>query len=138
VLLHPTELDHLKLLDLNSLDASPIDLARATLAQVGRIADSADQIVIDTSPVGATAEVLEFIPSADVIVIVSRVGHTNIEAAQRTIAILRDIATAPLIFVAGGIKLQRTAYYEYGSRRRPAALGGADDAQEEHELKASG
>jgi Mrp family chromosome partitioning ATPase len=138
VLLHGTELDHLKLLDLNSIDASPIDLARATLDQVGRIADSADQIVIDTSPVGATAEVLEFVPSADVIVIVSRVGHTNIEAAQRTIAILRDIATAPLIFVAGGIKLQRTAYYEYGSRRRPAALGGADEAQEEHELKASG
>lgn len=139
VLLQSTGTDNLKLLDLNSVDASPVDLARSTLRQVQRATDAADQIVIDTSPVGATAEVLELVPAADVIVIVSKIGHTNIEAAERTIAILRDIATAPMIFVVGGVKVQRTAYYEYSNRRRlPPPTGGPSPAPEEHELRTSG
>jgi Mrp family chromosome partitioning ATPase/capsular polysaccharide biosynthesis protein len=110
--------DKLKILDLSTVDASPGDLTRATMGQVKRLRSGTDQIVIDTSPVGATAEVLELVPYADVIVIVEKVGHTYIEATERTIALLRDIATAPLVFVIGGIKVERNPYYEYTDRRR--------------------
>jgi Mrp family chromosome partitioning ATPase len=112
---------NLKILDLSPLDASPGELTRATLRQVNRLTSGTDQIVIDTSPVGATAEVLELVPHADVIVIVLKVGHTSIQAAERTIALLRDIATAPLVFVIGGIKTERNPYYEYTDRHRHPA-----------------
>jgi len=112
-----TGANNLKILDLSSVDASPGELARATMRQVNRLKPGTDQIVIDSSPVGATAEVLELVPHADVIVIVIKVGHTTIQATERTIALLRDIATAPLVFVIGGIKVERNPYYEYTSRR---------------------
>ena len=79
--------------------------------------------MIDTSPVGATAEVLELIPFADVIVVVARVGGTQISGAERTLAILRDLATVPMILVLGGVKMNKTNYYEYSDRpagRKPS------------------
>ena len=103
------------------------------MRQVDRLADAADQIVIDTSPVGATAEVLDLVPHADVIVLVAKVGHTAIEATERTIAILQDIATAPIVFVIGGVKLERNPYDEYTDqrKRRPQAPVGDDDDDRE-------
>ena len=81
--------------------------------------------MIDTSPVGATAEVLDLVPFADVIVMVARVGHTSIDATERTIAILRDLATAPIVLVLGGIKGERNPYHEYSDRREPATTAHA-------------
>jgi Mrp family chromosome partitioning ATPase len=91
---------------------------RATTEKLPALASVADSIVIDTSPVGATAEVLELVPFADVIVVVARVGGTQISAAERTLAILRDLATAPMILVLGGVKMDKANYYEYSDRRR--------------------
>ena len=54
-----------------------------------------DEIVFDSSAVGATPAVLDLIPHADVIVVTAKVGHTSTRTIERTIAILRDIATAP-------------------------------------------
>ncbi|MGB0113966.1 MAG: hypothetical protein WBP59_12145 [Ilumatobacteraceae bacterium] len=108
---------HLKLLDLSGVIGSPGDLARSTMRQLERLALDTDEIVIDTSPVGATAEVLELVPYADVIVLVARIGHTSIQVCERTISILRDIATAPILLVLTGEKGKRTSYHEYGERR---------------------
>jgi Mrp family chromosome partitioning ATPase len=111
--------DNMKILDLSSIPGSPGQLARATARQIERVAGDADQIVIDSSPVGATAEVLDLVPLADVIVLVARVGSTSISATEQTIAILRDIAEAPIVFVLGGVRSERSQYHEY-SDRRPA------------------
>lgn len=117
--LFETAAANMKVLDLSTMPGSPGQLARATVRQVERLADAADQIVIDSSPVGATAEVLDLVPLADVIVLVAGVGHTSVDATDRTIAILREIATAPIVFVLTGIKPQRSPYHEYSDRERP-------------------
>lgn len=106
----------LSILDLSGLGSTG-ELARATAKLVPRLAETCDAIVIDTSPIGATAEPLELVPIADVIVVVARVGQTNIETAQRTIAILRDLTTAPILLVLTGLSPEKTAYYEYTDRR---------------------
>ena len=118
-LLNKTDLSNLLLMDLSTIDGSTGELVRATTEKLGALAEVADSIVIDTSPVGATAEVLELIPYADVIVVVARVGGTQISAAERTMAILRDLATVPMILVLGGVKMDKANYYEYTNR--PAA-----------------
>ena len=51
------------------------------------------------------------------IIVVVRVGHTSIQASERTIAILRDLATAPILMVLTGIKAEKNPYLEYGDRR---------------------
>ncbi|HEY4331854.1 MAG TPA: hypothetical protein VGM78_04770 [Ilumatobacteraceae bacterium] len=108
---------NLSLLDLSTL-GTPGELARATARVLPQLSHLADAIVIDTSPVGATAEVLELVPHADVIVIVSRLGQSAIAAAERTIAILKDVSTAPMLLVLTGASAERSTYYEYGDRRR--------------------
>lgn len=113
-----TTANNMKVLDLSTVPGSPGELVRATIRQIERLRDVADQIVIDTSPVGATAEVLDLVPYADVIVMIARVGHTSIDATDRTISILRDIADAPIVFVLGGIKTERNPYHEYTDHRR--------------------
>jgi Mrp family chromosome partitioning ATPase len=115
-LLKETIIPNLDLMDLSTLDGSAGELVRATAATIPMLCTTADAVVIDTSPVGATAEVLELVPVADVIVIVVRVGQTPIGVAERTIEILRDLTTVPMVLVLTGIKAGRTGYYEYGDR----------------------
>ena len=96
----------LVLMDLSSIQGSPGELVRATIAKLPELAAMADSIVLDTSPVGATAEVLELLPHVDSILVVARVGHTVISAARRTAAILRDVATAPIILIRSASSLR--------------------------------
>ena len=116
-LLNKTDRSRLLLMDFSSVDGSAGELVRATVDKLDSLSQTADSIVIDSSPVGATAEVLELVPYADVIVVVARVGHTAISSAQRAIAILRDLATVPMILVLGGVKMEKAQYYEYTDRR---------------------
>jgi Mrp family chromosome partitioning ATPase len=118
-LLQGTDAPDLALVDLSSVEGTAGELSRATARLIPELAELADQVVIDSSPVGATAEVLDMVPLADVIVVVGRVGHTSIEAATRAMSILRDLSTAPMVLALHGLKHQRTAYYEYTDRRRP-------------------
>ncbi len=118
LLLYETENPLLHLVDLSTL-GSASELARATARLLPRLAQRADAIVVDTSPVGATAEVLELVPVADVIIVVARVGHTQIAAAEKTIGILRDLTTVPMLLVVTGVKPERTGYDVYGDRRLP-------------------
>lgn len=117
-LLRPSSTAHLQVLDLAGL-GTPDELARVTASVLPRVAQTCDAIVVDTSPVTATAEVLELVPLADLIIVVVRTGRTEMEAAQRTIAILKDLTTAPLLLVIAGMKQEQTAYYyDYRERRR--------------------
>jgi Mrp family chromosome partitioning ATPase len=119
-LLATTRVERLHLLDLSPVDGSAGELVRATAEKLRELTEVSDSVIIDTSPVGATAEVLELVPHADVIVIVARVGHTRVADAQRSVAILRDLTTAPIVLVLGGLRSDRSSYYEYGRKRPPA------------------
>lgn len=125
-LLSETDLAGLLLFDLSSVEATSGELVRYAARRVPDIAARADQVVIDSSPVGATAEVLEMIPLADTIVVVARLGHTSIEAATSTMSVLRDLTTAPIVLALTGTKLTRTQYYEYTDRQRDQVA--SDDA----------
>jgi Mrp family chromosome partitioning ATPase len=117
-LLRTTRVPNLSMLDLGGL-GSPDELARVTASLLPKLAARSDAIVIDSSPVTATAEVLELVPLADVIVIVVRLNRTEMESAQRTIAILKDLTTAPLLLVISGMKQDNaTYYYDYKDRRQ--------------------
>ena len=122
-LLRSTKVRHLSLLDLGGL-GPPGELARETAAMLPALAETHDQIVIDSSPVTATAEVLELVPMADVIIVVVRLNRTQLESAQRTITILRDLTTAPLLLVISGMKQDRTDYYYDDTDRRKSAKQG--------------
>jgi len=129
-LLVPSPIEHVEVLDLASLGTAG-ELARTTARLVPELVSYADAIVVDTSPVAATAEVQELIPTADVIVLVVRLNRTTIDTAERTIAIVRDLSTAPILLVVTGVKLDRSKYYEYAHRRpgppprpRRSLLGG--------------
>jgi capsular polysaccharide biosynthesis protein len=112
-----TELDGLALLDFAGVAASPGELARATAAIVPKLATQAEAVVIDSSPIGATAEVLELVPQADIIVFVVRLDHTSIPTARRTVEVMRALTEAQILLAIVGEGAERTSYYyEYSSR----------------------
>jgi Mrp family chromosome partitioning ATPase len=110
-LLSDTAASRLKIVDFSTVDAAPGELVRALTHRLEDLRSVSEQIVVDTSPVGSTAEVLDLLPHADTIVLVARVGHTSTQAMARAAAILGDIATAPIIFVLEGIKADRSQFY---------------------------
>lgn len=112
-------IDRLRLLDLSRVDGDAGELVRITIDKLDEIARASDAIFIDTAPIGATAEVLDIVPHADAIVMVTRVGHTTRAQAQRSIAILRDVTTAPILLGLGGLKDQGTSYDEYTDALKP-------------------
>lgn len=124
-LLNRTGLARLRLLDLSSVNAPAGDLVRASAQKLDELTALSDHVVIDTSPIGATAEVLDLVPHADAIVMVVRVGNGTITQAKRAIAILRDLTEVPILLVLGGLKQEKAEYYEYSDRRR-AERGSVD------------
>jgi hypothetical protein len=109
---------NMRVFDLSAVPASAVELTRATVECMPELAGLAEQIVIDSSPLGATAEVLDLVPFADTIVFVARVGHTNTNAARRAVTIVRDLSDAPMLLALGGLKRERSEYYEYGGPPR--------------------
>jgi Mrp family chromosome partitioning ATPase len=125
VLLTRTPLSGLALLDLAGVVASPGELARESARMIDELAGVADELIIDSSPLGLTAEVLELVPKADVIIVVTRLDHTSINSATRSMEILRSIATAPLLLTILGDTGERSTYgyYEYTSPTKVAEAG---------------
>lgn len=114
-LLRRTSVTNLVMLDLSGIDAPPGTLARATTRVLDQLYEIADSIVIDTSPVGATAEVLELLPYADHVVVAIRLDHTLTSATLRTMQLLRSLSTGTLHLVLVGENIERSPYYEYGN-----------------------
>jgi MinD superfamily P-loop ATPase len=116
-LLNRTGIERLRILDLSSVDAPAGDLARATADKLEEVALLCDHVVVDTSPLGATAEVLDLVPFADAIVMTVRVGNSTVSRAERAVALLRDLTSVPMLLVLGGIKSERSEYDEYSDER---------------------
>lgn len=110
----------LLLMDLASIEGSAGELVRATATMVPALTAISDTVVIDTSPVGATAEVLDIVPHADVIIMVVRLGHTSIASARRAIGVLKDVSNAPILLVINSVKQERSVYDEYTDQRPTA------------------
>ncbi|MGB8860467.1 MAG: hypothetical protein WCC60_14480 [Ilumatobacteraceae bacterium] len=132
-LLQRTPVPNLVLLDVATVKASPGNLARATARVLPEVAQLADAIVIDSSPIGVTAEVLDLLPLADTVVVVMRLDHTLASAAQRTMEMLRTLSDATFHLALVGDSTDRSPYYEYGhrrpkrrSRRAPKAAAGKE------------
>ena len=127
----------LAVLDLSPMRGhSPGDLARVTARILPRVAAINDHVVVDTSPIGATAEVLEFVPLADTSVLVVRLGHTSIQAARRTIETLNTLSSGNLLLVIIGGETDETSYY-YNSSALPEEPEQAKRPQARKEPKVS-
>ncbi|MEY4176202.1 MAG: hypothetical protein RI900_3367, partial [Actinomycetota bacterium] len=113
-LLNRTPVPGLALMDLAGVPGGTHGgLARTTAQFLPRLAKLADAIVVDSSPVGATAEVLELVPLADVIVLVTRLGNTSIHTAEHTIEILRSLTNAEMLLAVVGDSSEKGSYYYY-------------------------
>lgn len=123
-LLRRTSVPNLVVLDLSSVVASPGSLARATAQIMPEVAAMCDTIVIDSSPIGLTAEVLDLLPLVDTIVMVMRLNHTMSDAAVHTLELVRSLTTATILLATVGDSLDSASYSEYGDRR--AQTGGSD------------
>jgi Mrp family chromosome partitioning ATPase len=120
-MLNRTGIDRLRVLDLSNVDAPAGELVRATVDKLEGIAHVCDHIIIDTSPIGATAEVLDLVPYADAIVMTLRIGNSTVQRAQRSVALLRDLTSVPMLLVLGGMKAEKSEYDEYSDDRvKPA------------------
>lgn len=119
----PTDAANLIMVDLATMKGqSPGELARATAGLLPRLADVSDAVIIDTSPVGATAEVLEFMPLVDNVILVVRLGHSSIKTVARTIETVRALATGNLLLaVIGGTSSDSNEYYYQYSEAKPSS-----------------
>jgi Mrp family chromosome partitioning ATPase len=115
-LLQRTTTGNLALFDLSSVKASPGNLARATNRLMPDILSISDAVVIDSSPIGLTAEVLDLLPLADTVVMVIRLGHTLAATAQRTMEMLQSLTSATIHLALMGDSGGQSPYYEYDSQ----------------------
>ena len=112
-LLQRTPVKNLVVLDLTSVNASPGNLARATISVMPELMAVADAVVIDSSPIGLTAEVIDLLPMADTVVMVMRLGHTLAHAAERTIELMHNLTTATFLLAVVGDSVEHSPYGEY-------------------------
>ena len=117
--LRRTGIPGLAIVDLAGMPGgTPGNLARLTARSLMPLADIAEAIVVDSSPLGATAEVLELIPAADVVVMVVRLDHTFTDTATRAIQVVRSLTEVPvLLAVVGDAGAGSPYYYEYSATR---------------------
>ena len=128
VLLASSSIPDLAIFDLAGVDASPGDLARETARVLPGLTSFASAVVVDSSPVGVTAEVLELVPHADVIVLVTRLNHSSIESATRAIEIIRSLSNAHLVLTVVGEAGDRSGYDEYSGDLPTPTRGEETDA----------
>lgn len=96
-------------------DAPPSELARKVVRTLPWLRNHYEEVVVDSAPVALAAEILELLPVADTIILLVRLGHTRIEAANRTADTLRALGVSNiLLVVVGGPTRHDDAYY-YGS-----------------------
>lgn len=114
-LMQRTSTQNVALFDMSSVKASPGNLARVTSRRMPDIIEICDAVVIDSSPIGLTAEVLDLLSLADTVVVVIRLGHTLAATAQRTMEMLRTLTSATIHLALMGDVASQQPYYEYTS-----------------------
>ncbi len=102
-----------------STPPNPLELLEsARMTQLLDVADSIyDLVIIDTPPIGVVSDPIALVHQVDGVVIVSRIGHTRRDHAQRLIKQLHGLSAHVLGVVVNAV--QRApgyyhGYYEYG------------------------
>ena len=93
----PTENPAVSLIDLSRVHAAPGELARVTARAVAAMRNEVDAIVIDTPPLGVTAEALEFVAVASMVLLIGRVGRTRVRSADRACELVRFIGATTVV-----------------------------------------
>lgn len=122
-----TDVDNVQLLDLAPLSATAGDLTRATVRMLGRVRQLAEVVIIDTPPLAVTTEALEFVPLADVVLLVAKAGATSAESAERAGELVRFAGASKVgvtITAAGLPRLRGGRYYDYYSKNFEEPEGG--------------
>jgi Mrp family chromosome partitioning ATPase len=85
-----------------------------------------DVILLDTAPILTANDAVELVVSADILVLVARMGVTKTDAAQRSIELLNrlDVAIAGVVLV-GAAAASNDYYYYYQPGRVSAPVGAA-------------
>jgi len=141
-----TKVPGVELLDLSPLGATPGELTRGSYRLAAALSDRVEVVVIDTPPLNVTTEALEFVPLADAVVLMGRVGRTPTAAAQRAGELVRFSGAERIAIALADSRSgrrRRTAYYDYygGGRRRRKSVAGpaivdADDTGDELDIDA--
>lgn len=112
----PTATPGVELLDLAPMAATPGDLTRATVRMINELRQSTDIILVDTPPLGVTTEALDFVPVAEVVLLIARVGRTNSDSAKRAAELIRFAGARRVgiaLTAAGAPRVRNTKYYGY-------------------------
>ena len=114
--LQKTQINAIRLVDLEALNAAPGELTRVTARIVAGLRPFVDVIIIDTPPLAVTAEALEFMHFASLALIIGRVGRTRVRSATRASELMR-FAGATTISIAmtdtGSPGRGKNEYYRY-------------------------
>ena len=96
-------------------DAVPGELARRVIRNLPTLAETYDEVILDSAPISLAAEAFEFLPVVDSVVVLVRLGHTRLETATKAAETLRALGIDDfLLVVVGGSGAEDNAYY-YGS-----------------------
>lgn len=124
VLLVDTGMERVQLLDLSGLEeATPGDLSRLTARLLAGLRNRADVVIVDTPPLVVTAEALEYLPEADLLLMIARLGVTTSGSAERASDLVRHAGLETFAVVlndTGKPERRRNRYYgHYGRGKRP-------------------
>lgn len=107
----------LRVYDERSVDteAVPGELARRVTRNLANLTEMYDEVLLDSPPISLAAEVFEFLPLADSIVVLVRLGHTRLETATKAAETLRALGIDDFLLVIVGGGSQEDGAYYYGS-----------------------
>jgi hypothetical protein len=85
----------------------------------------ADAVVIDSSPIGLTAEVIDLLPLVDTVLMVMRLDHTQARAAEEAIELVKQLTTATFLLAVIGGTIEQSPYglYDHAADADTAPLG---------------
>jgi Mrp family chromosome partitioning ATPase/capsular polysaccharide biosynthesis protein len=115
-------------------DVNPAQVVAAQQQVISRARDHFDVIVLDTAPLLTANDAVEIVPSADLVVVVSRFQTTTSNHATRAMELLHRVQapTAGIVVVGAPEDAGAYYYYQYKGRgrrdaaRAPAAAESAD------------
>lgn len=107
-----------------STPPNPLELLEsARMTQLLDVADSIyDLVIIDTPPIGVVSDPIGLVHQVDGVVIVSRIGQTRRDHAQRLIKQLSGLSAHVLGVVVNAVQ-RAPGYYGYYDYERPTASG---------------
>jgi Mrp family chromosome partitioning ATPase len=112
-------------------EAVPGELARRVTRNLANLTEMYDEVLLDSPPISLAAEVFEFLPVADTIVVLVRLGHTRLETATKAAETLRALGIDDfLLVIVGGASQEDGAYYYGTGGTASAAQRGRDFAIE--------